>query len=259
MAALMLLLVFGALRGLATNERLDWSVTAQWIFNGRILKGVWITIALSVLAMTFGTILGTIIGIARLSANRVLRGLASGYVIVFRSIPALLQLLLWGNIGLIARQVSIGIPFTEVSWFEVDTNDLIGPFTAAVIALALHEGAYVAETVRGGILGVDRGQREAAAALGMPPRYAMQRVILPQALKLIVPPLGNQFVTLIKATSLVSVIAGGDVLTEAQNIAASSYRVVEMLAVATFWYFVLVMLASGGQWLLERRLSRGDR
>jgi polar amino acid transport system permease protein len=244
---------------LAANPRLDWSVTGQWLFNPRILGGVWITIQLSVLSMLFGIILGTAIGIARLSQNAVLRTIAAVYVTIFRSIPALLQLLLWGNIGLVVQQVQAGIPFTDVQFFVVDTNDLIAPFTAAVIALSLHEAAYVAETVRGGILGVDVGQREAGAALGMPPAYVMRNVLLPQAFRLIIPPLGNQFITLIKATSLVAIIAGGDVLTEAQNISASNYRVIEMLAVATFWYFVLVLAATVGQWFLERAVNKGVR
>ncbi|MDQ1205123.1 amino acid ABC transporter permease [Microbacterium sp. SORGH_AS_0862] len=258
-AAALSALMIAVVTALATNPRLDWGVTGQWLFNPRILKGVWVTIQLSVLSMVFGVLLGTLIGIARLSHNRVLRLIASTYVTIFRSIPALLQLLLWGNIGLIVQQVSIGIPFTDVRFFALDTNDLIAPFTAAVIALALHEAAYVAEIVRGGVLGVDVGQREAGAALGMPPGYIMRRVLLPQAFRLIIPPLGNQFVTLIKATSLVAIIAGGDVLTEAQNIAASNYRVVEMLAVATFWYFLLVIAASICQSFLERVATKGVR
>lgn len=258
-AALLATAMIGVIAALALNPRLDWSITGQWLFNPRILKGVWITIALSVLSMLFGIVLGTLIGIARLSHNGVLRAIAATYVTIFRSVPALLQLLLWGNIGLIIQKVQLGVPFTDIRFFEIDTNDLIAPFSAAVIALALHEAAYVAETVRGGILGVDAGQGEAGAALGMPPGYVMRRVLLPQAFRLILPPLGNQFVTLIKATSLVAVIAGGDVLTEAQNIAASNYRVIEMLAVATFWYFVLVLAATIGQSFLERAVSKGVR
>lgn len=258
-AAALAALIIGVVAALAANPRLDWSVSGQWLFSSRILHGVWITILLSVLSMLLGIALGTAIGIARLSKNAVLRAVAGTYTTIFRSIPALLQLLLWGNIGLIIQQISVGIPFTDVRLFAVDTNDLIAPFTAAVIALGLHEAAYVAETVRGGIQSIDVGQREAGAALGMPPGYIMRRVLLPQAFRVIIPPLGNQFVTLIKATSLVAVIAGGDVLTEAQNIAASNYRVVEMLAVATFWYFVLVIVATIGQWFLERAAAKGVR
>jgi polar amino acid transport system permease protein len=258
-AAILTTIMLSVVVALATNPRLDWATTGQWLVNPRIMKGVWVTIQLSVLSMLFGTVLGTVIGIARLSRNRVLRLIAATYVTIFRSVPALLQLLLWGNIGLIIQQVQLGIPFTDVQLFAIDTNDLIAPFTAAVIALALHEAAYVAEIVRGGILGVDVGQREAGAALGMPPGYIMRRVLLPQAFRLIIPPLGNQFVTLIKATSLVAIIAGGDVLTEAQNIAASNYRVIEMLAVATFWYFLLVVAASIGQMFLERVAAKGVR
>ncbi|TQL55516.1 amino acid ABC transporter permease [Subtercola boreus] len=257
LAAVLLVIVVGVIGALATNPALNWATTLQYLFSERILRGVWITIQLSVLAMLFGSALGVVVGLLRMSKNRMLRTIASVYIMIFRSVPALLQLLLWGNIGLVVRNISMGIPFTDVQFFSVTTNSLIAPFTAAVIGLALLEAAFVAEIVRGGVASIDRGQFEASSALGMPPGYTMRRIVLPQAMRVIVPPLGNQFINLIKGTSLVSVIAGGDVLTEALNISASNYRVIEMLAVATFWYLILVAVASIGQSFLERRLAKG--
>ncbi len=244
---------------LATNPALDWSETAAYLFNRQVLHGVWVTVQLSVISAAIGIILGLVIALGRLSHNKVLRTLATGYIAVFRSVPALVQLLVWGNIGLVIRNVSLGIPFTDIGFFSMPTNELIGPFTASILGLALSESAYMAEVIRGGVLAVDKGQLEAASALGMTHMRTTRRIVLPQALRVIVPPMGNQFITLIKATSLVSVIAGGDLLTQVSNISAMSYRVVEMLGVAVFWYLVMVSIASIGQHYLERFLAKGVR
>ena len=242
---------------LARNPNITWSVTADHLFDPQVLHGVLVTVQLSILAMFFGIVLGVAIGLARMSHNRILRSFAAGYTMFFRGVPVLVQLLIWGNIGLLFSDVTLAVPGTDLVAFSLPTNDLIGPFTAAVIGLALHEAAYVAEIVRAGVMGVPRGQVEAASAMGMRPGRITRRVVLPQAMRMIIPPTGNQFVTLIKGTSLVSVIAGGDLLTQTQNIAARTYQVIEMLAVATLWYMVLVGVASVGQLWLERRFSRG--
>ena len=244
--------------GLLGNDALDWSQTVKYLFSPQVLRGVWVTIQLSIYSMFLGILIGLLIGLGRMSHNKVLSALAGIYITIFRSIPVLLQLLIWGNIGLIAQNLTVGIPFTDIAFFSVQTNQLISPFTAAILGLALAEAAYIAEVVRAGVMSVDRGQIEAASTLGMTPLRTTRRVVLPQALRLIVPPLGNQFVTLIKATSLVSVIAGGDLLTQAQNISASNYRVIELLAVAAFWYLVIVSIASIGQYFLERNLGKGQ-
>jgi len=245
------------LYGMATNPALDWSETATYLFRPEVLKGLWVTIQLSVISTAAGIIIGLVIALWRMSTNRVLKTLALVYIALFRSVPVLVQLLIWGNIGLIIRNVSLGIPFTDIRFFSIPTNELVGPFTAAVLGLALAESAYIAEVIRAGILSVDAGQLEAASALGMTRGRTMRRIVLPQALRVMIPPLGNQFVTLIKGTSLVSVIAGGDLLTQVVNISATSYRVIEMLTVAVFWYLIIVSLATIGQYFLERRLSRG--
>jgi len=257
LAAVAALATAGLVYALATNPYLDWGVTAHYLFAGQILRGVVTTVELSIYSMILGVLVGVVIGVGRMSHNAVLSGLAFSYVAVFRSVPVLVQLLIWGNVGLIVRNVALGIPFTDVRFFSIQTNELIGPFTAAILGLALAEGAYIAEIVRAGIGSVDKGQREAASSLGMSSARSLRRIVLPQALRVIIPPLGNEFVTLIKGTSLVAVIAGGDLLTQAQNVAASNYRVIEMIAVAVFWYLVLVAVASVGQYFLERHYSRG--
>jgi polar amino acid transport system permease protein len=257
LAGLAAALTVGFLWLLISNPALDWNQTLNYLFAPQIIRGVWTTIQLSVLSMLLGVVLGVGIGLGRMSHNKVLRTLSAIYVTVFRGVPVLLQLLIWGNIGLIVRNISLGIPFTDISFFSVPTNEVVGPFTAAIVGLALAEAAYIAEVVRAGVLSVDRGQLEAASALGMTPGRTTRRIMLPQALRLIIPPMGNQFVTLIKATSLVSVIAGGDLLTQVQNISATNYRVIEMLAVAAFWYLVLVSVATIGQYFLERAVSKG--
>ena len=257
LAAVTLIATLGFVQAMATNENLDWTVVGKYLFSPLILEGVWVTIQLSLAAMVVAIVLGLAIGLARMSANRVLSGLASVYTTIFRGVPMLVQLILWGNIGLIFQNLSIGIPFTDFIFFSVPTNAIITPFTAAIIGLALAEAAYIAEIVRAGILSVDRGQIEASHSLGMTPGHTTRRIVLPQALRLIIPPTGNEFVSLIKATSLVAVIAGGDLLTQAQNLAATSYRVIEMMAVATFWYIVIVTVASIGQHYLERSFSKG--
>jgi polar amino acid transport system permease protein len=156
------------------------------------------------------------------------------------------QILIWGNLALLFEHIG---PFP--------TNAVMTPFVASVLALGLNEAAYMAEIVRAGILAVDRGQYEASMALGMPRALALRRIILPQALRVIIPPAGNQFISLLKATSLVSVIAGGDLLTAAENISSANLHTIELMLVATFWYLVLTTITSVGQFFVERRLGRG--
>jgi len=249
--------VIGMVVTFATTPNISWPVVGQYLFSPLILSGLGTTVLLSVTSMAVGIVLGVAVGLMRMSGNRILSTIALIYTTVLRGIPALLLLLLWGNIAILVKSVTLGIPFTDAIFVTFQTNDLITPFIAAVIAFSLSEAAYLGEIVRSGLLSVDRGQVEAAGALGMSPARTMRRIVMPQALRVIIPPVGNNFVTLIKGTSLVSVLAGGDVLTQAQNIAATSYRIMEMLIVATVWYLVLVGIASIGQMFLERAVSKG--
>lgn len=255
--AIVVAVVISIVTTFVTTPNISWEIVGEYLFNPMILSGVRTTILLAVASMAVGIILGVAVGLMRMSGNRTLSTIALAYTTLLRGIPALLLLLIWGNIAILVKSIELGIPFTDAIFVTLNTNDIITPFTAAVIAFGLSEAAYLGEIVRAGLLSVDRGQVEAASALGMPPARRMRRIIMPQAMRVIIPPVGNQFVTMIKGTSLVSVVAGGDVLTQAQNIAASSYRIMEMLMVASFWFLILVGIASLGQMFLERAVSKG--
>lgn len=227
------------------NPNINHSAIVQYQFAPAILAGLRTTIILAVLAAVIGLVLGVLLAVMRLSGSWVMR-LGSGfYTWLLRGTPLLVQILLWGNLALLFQHIG---PF--------DTNAIMTPFVASVVALGLNEGAYMAEIVRAGILAVDRGQYEASLSLGMPRSLAMRRIILPQALRVIIPPAGNQFISLLKATSLVSVIAGGDLLTQAENISSANLRTIELMLVATFWYLVLTTITSICQYFIERRMAR---
>ncbi|MDE2572518.1 MAG: amino acid ABC transporter permease [bacterium] len=222
------------------------AATAQLQFGPAMLRGLQITIVLAVLSEIIGIALGILLAVMRLSPGTVLR-LGSGfYVWLFRGTPLLVQILIWGNLALLFEYIG---PFK--------TTTLMTPFVASVVALGLNEGAYMAEIMRAGIVAVDRGQLDASLALGMSSALALRRIVLPQALRAIVSPAGNQFISLLKATSLVSVIAGGDLLTVAENISPANLRSIELTLVAALWYLVLTTVTSVGQYFMERRLGRG--
>lgn len=238
------------------NPNIDHAAVVQYQFAPAILAGLRITVVLAVLSQLVGIVLGIVLAVMRLSPSAVLRLGSTLYTWLFRGTPLLVQILVWGNLALLFQYVGIGIPYTHLALFSLKTNAVMTPFVASVVALGLNEGAYMAEIVRAGIMAVDRGQVDAAIALGMSSGLAMRRIILPQALRVIVPPAGNQFISLLKATSLVSVIAGGDLLTAAENISSANLRTIELMLVATFWYLALTSITSVGQYLLERRLER---
>jgi polar amino acid transport system permease protein len=227
------------------NPHIDHRAITQFQFAPAILAGLRVTIVLALLAAVIGAVLGVLLAVMRLSQSPVLRLFSAGYTWLLRGTPLLVQILLWGNLALLFQHIG---PFS--------TNALITPFVASVIALGLNEAAYMAEIVRAGILSVDQGQVDASLALGMSRALAMRRILLPQALRVIIPPAGNQFISLLKATSLVSVIAGGDLLTAAENISSANLKTIELMLVATFWYLVLTTITSLGQYVVERRLGR---
>ncbi|HLX28641.1 MAG TPA: amino acid ABC transporter permease [Casimicrobiaceae bacterium] len=227
------------------NRNIHHDIIAQYQFAPAILRGLRMTIILAVLAALIGVALGVVLALMRISSSLVLRLASAFYTWLVRGTPLLVQILIWGNLALLFEYLG---PFR--------TNDVMTPFVASVVALGLNEGAYMAEIVRAGILAVDRGQFDASRALGMSRALAMRRIILPQALRVIIPPAGNQFISLLKATSLVSVIAGGDLLTAAENISSANLHTIELMLVATFWYLVLTTITSVGQYFAERRLGR---
>ncbi|OLL72326.1 Amino acid ABC transporter permease protein [Pseudonocardia sp. Ae168_Ps1] len=238
------------------NERFQWDVVAEHLFDPSVLRGLGTTMLLAVLAMLIGSVLGGALAAAQLSDFGPTRWAATVYVGVFRGIPPLVQLIFWFNLAYLLPRISIGVPFgpTLLSW---DANDLITPLTAGVIGLSLVQSAYMAEIIRAGILGVDHGQREAASAMGFTPAQTFFRIILPQAMRVIIPPSGSQFITVVKGTALVSVIAMNDLLHSVQVIYNQTYEIVPMLIVACLWYLTVVTLLTIGQRRLERRFARG--
>ncbi|MBO0875258.1 MAG: amino acid ABC transporter permease [Pseudonocardia sp.] len=256
-AVVLLFLLAGLLASVYRNKNIDHPTIAQYLTSSAIMNGLVTTLKLTIISGAVGLALGVVVAVLRSSRNKVLSALSWLYIWLFRGTPLLAQILLWGNLALLFQNLEIGIPFTDITFFEAPTNVVVTAFVASVLGLGLNEGAYMSEVVRGGILAVDKGQAEAAKALGMTQAQTMRRIVLPQALRVIIPPTGNQMINLLKASSLVSVIAGGDLLTQAQLISATNLRTIELLVVATFWYLVIISIASVGQYLLERRLGRG--
>ena len=240
------------------NPNFEWHVVAQWFTEGTVIKGLGVTLGLTVVSMVLGVFIGLMLAIARLSDSMLLRRLAGLYIWFFRGTPLLVQLLFWYNMSTLFPRVVLGIPFGPqyLSW---NTNDLITPLTAAIAGLALNEAAYMAEIIRAGLLSVDNGQAETAQAFGMSRGRALRRIIIPQAMRSIIPPTGNQLISMIKATSLVSVIAMGDLLYSVQTIYNRTFEVVPMLMVAVIWYLFITSLLNLGQSAIERYYSRGTR
>ncbi|BBY67668.1 amino acid ABC transporter permease [Mycolicibacterium helvum] len=243
-----ILLAGGVGYGFATNENMKWSVFAQYVFSDPILQGVQVTIELSLVSQVFAVLIGCLLALLGESPNPVFRTLVKAYVGFFRGLPLLILLLICFNAALFIPRVGIG----AFSW---DTNTLITGFSAAIIGLSLHEGAFMVEIIRAGFLSVPGGQREAAQSVGMKRGLAMRTIVIPQAIRVIIPPTGNQFISLLKASALVAVIGGGDLLTRAQQIYGSNFQTIPLLMVASFWYLVLVTLASVGQHFLEKKYS----
>jgi polar amino acid transport system permease protein len=241
---------------LATNDALHWDLIRGYLFETSILRGLLMTLKLTVVAMLVGVLLGTLLAVMRLSENPVLRTVAGAYIWFFRGTPILVQLFGWFFLASVLPQFSVGIPFGPefASW---DTNSVITPFVAAILGLGLNEAAYMAEIVRAGIGGVDKGQAEAAEALGMSPFTTYRRVVLPQASRLIIPPTANETITMLKQTSLVLVLGVVDLLTAAQLIYGHNFQQIPLLMVASCWYLFLTTILTIIQARLEKRMSRG--
>lgn len=245
------------LYSLFTNPNLDVATIGEYLFKPFVLRGVGVTIMLTVVAMIIGTLLAILVAIMRLSANPVLSTVSWVFIWFFRGTPLLVQIIFWGFLGALYRDITIGIPFTDIVFFSKPTSVLVGPMTAAILALSLNEAAYAAEIVRAGILSVDKGQSEAAAALGFTGGQTLRKIVLPQAMRVIVPPMGNETITMLKSTALVAVIGGRDLLTAVQSVYGQNYKVIPLLVVAALWYLALVSVMSVGQHFLEKRFGRG--
>jgi polar amino acid transport system permease protein len=254
--AVVVVLLALLLTSVAVNPNLGWKVVGQYLFSRDVIRGVGWTVLLTVLCMVLATVLGVVIAVMRTTGTRVLAAVASLYLWFFRGTPLLVQLIFWFNLALVFPLLGPAVFLGEDAG-GIDTNQAINWFLAALLGFGLHEAAYMSEVVRGGFLAVDRGQTEAAESLGMTGGQTLRRVLLPQALRVIVPPTMNQFVNLLKATSLVAFISGADLLSSVQHIYSGNFQVVPLLIVASLWYLAMVSVLTFGQHLLEKRLDQG--
>lgn len=247
----------GVAGSLAQNDNLHWEIIGRFLFADLVFSGLVTTLWLTAASMALGLVLGTLIAVMRLSTNPVLYGMSSLFVWFFRGTPLLVQIIFWGYAAALYRYVLIGVPFTDITFLRIETNSLLTPAVAALLALGLNEAAYTSEIVRAGIQSVDTGQTEAAHSLGMRPALTMRRIVLPQAMRVIIPPMGNETINMLKMTALVSIISAHDLMSNIQAVYAQNYQVIPMLVVASLWYLGLVTLLGIPQAWLERRYGRG--
>ncbi|MDX6224285.1 MAG: polar amino acid transport system permease protein [Frankiales bacterium] len=255
-AAVVAVLLAMFVHTLYANERFHWAVVNDYLFNPVILHGLRTTLKLTVFAMAIGFVGGIVVAIMRLSSNPLVSSAAWIYTWVFRGTPLLVQLTFWFYAAALYPRLSLGIPFGP-EFTSASSNDLITPLTAALLGLGLNEAAYMAEIVRAGILSVDDGQTEAAQALGMSRLLTLRRIVLPQAMRVIVPPTGNETISMLKTTSLVTVIGYQELLGSAQQIYARNFQTIPLLITISLWYLFLTSVLSIGQFYLERYFARG--
>ena len=239
-----------------TQPNFNWSEQAKYAFDSSVLAGIRTTLWLTVASMAIGLFIGVVIAVMRLSTNPIVSGAAWLYVWIFRGTPVLVQLLFWANIGALLPMIGIGVPFGPqfVSW---KTFDLVPSVMAALLGLGLNEGAYMSEIVRAGILSVDEGQAEAATALGLSRMQMLRRIVLPQAMRVIVPPFGNETISMLKTTSLVAYVPYYELLFSVQNIYTRTYQVMPMLIMASLWYLLMSSILTVGQYYIERHFAKG--
>ncbi len=256
-AAVVVYLLVAFVLSLARNPNIEWDIIGDYLFKDLTLRGVWVTLYLTVVSMAIGIVGGTLLAVMRLSDNPVLSSIAYGYIWFFRGTPVLVQILVWAYLGALYPELVLGIPIFGPVFASAETNAVIGATAAGILGLGLNEAAYAAELVRAGIISVDKGQQEAALSLGMGGGQTMWSIILPQAMRVIIPPMGNETISMLKTSALVSVIAGHDLLTNLQKAYAQNFRIMELLLVACIWYLFLTTLLSIGQHYLEAYFSRG--
>ena len=277
----MVLLAVVLAHSVATNPRFGWGIVGHYFFSSRVLTGLRITLELTVIAMAIGIALGVVLAVMRLSPNPLVSMASWLYIWFFRGTPVLVQLLFWSFVAALYPVISLGIPFGGPVFVHGSANTIITPFVAAILGLGLNVGAYMAEIVRAGIisveegqtdaaqaaymaeivragiLSVDEGQTQAAQSLGMSRVQTMRRIVLPQAMRVIIPPTGNETISMLKTTSLVSVIAYTELLYTVQLIYAVNYRQIPLLLVASIWYLIVTSILSVGQYYVERYFGRG--
>jgi polar amino acid transport system permease protein len=257
-AAIVLVIAASLVRSVITNGNFQWHVVGQYLFDGRITHGVLVTLELTVISMLLGILLGVLMAVMRRSPNPIVSAASWLYIWFFRGTPLYVQLLFWGFFGALYKTIDIGVPFGP-SVIHLGTNATITLYVAALLGFGLNEGAYMAEIVRAGIISVDEGQTEAAQSLGMGRIQIMRLIVLPQAMRVILPPTGNETISMLKNTSLAVAVGGGvfELLTQAQHIYDATYQTIPLLIVACLWYLAMTSVAYVGQYFIERRFGRG--
>ncbi|MEJ3405118.1 amino acid ABC transporter permease [Rathayibacter sp. YIM 133350] len=257
-AVVILLIAAVFLIDAAMRPAYDWPSVGKYLFDRRVSAAALVTLELTVLAMVIAIVLGVVLAVMRLSPNPVLKAVSWFYVWLFRGTPVYVQLVFWGLLATIYQSIDVGIPFTGVEWASFSTRAVLSAFWLSVIGLALNEAAYMSEIVRAGLLSVDTGQHEAATALGMGWGQTMRRVILPQAMRVIIPPTGNEVISMLKTTSLVTAVPFSfDLYNRTRDISAETFNPVPMLIVASLWYLFFTSILMVGQYFLEKRFARG--
>lgn len=256
-AIVVVLLVVAVLFSIITNDNFKWDIVSEYFTSEKIISGIFLTLKLTAICMVIGVVVGVILALMRISGNSLLSRVAYTYVWFFRATPLLVQLIFWFNFSALYPMISLGLPGAEPLW-SASANTIITPMLAAILCLGLNEAAYMAEVVRGGFMGVSVGQTEAAKALGMN-TLQVQRILLPQATRIIVPPTANQLITLLKNTSLVSIVGIADLLHSAQLIYSSNYQTIPLLIVAGIWYLLITTVLNILQSYLEKHFSKGVR
>jgi polar amino acid transport system permease protein len=257
-ASILILVIFAIfLWSLWSAPGIDHKVIGKYLFDPQIIDGIKLTLILTVIAMVIGITLAIGLAVMKLSSNPLLKTVSTFFIWFFRGTPLLIQIVFWGYLGLIYPNVTISIPFTEIVFFTSPTSNILSAFTAGVIALSLNEAAYAAEIVRAGLISIDVGQSEAAKSLGMRNRFILQKIVLPQAMRVIVPPMGNETISMLKNTSLLAVIAVMELYTRASQISSQNLAQVELLVVAAFWYLVMTTVLAVPQAYLEKKYGRG--
>lgn len=254
--AIVLVVAIALVNSAATNSRFQWHVVGNYLFDRRILEGLEKTLELTVIAMLIGVLLGVLLAVMRLSPNKLVAGASWLYIWFFRGTPVLVQIFFWYFIAALYPKIDLGIPFGP-ALVHINANTSITPFTAGILALGLNEGAYMSEIVRAGIISVEEGQADAARSLGMTRLQTMRRIVLPQAMRVIIPPTGNETISMLKTSSLVSAIAVAELLYSVEAIYAVNFKTIPLLIVASIWYLACTSVLYVGQFYLERHYGRG--
>lgn len=249
--AVVVLGLLGLLVNAFATANINWDTVGEYLTFDTILEGTLNTLYISVLSMVLGVVLGVVLAVMRLSDNPLLRSVAWGYIWIFRGTPVIVQLTIWWNLSLVFPNFNLG-------FYSESMNTFMTPFLAALLGLGLNEAAYMAEIVRAGIQSVDEGQSEASHALGMSKARTMRRVVLPQAMRVIIPPTGNEYINMLKTSSLAFVAQYNELYKRSTDISSSSLAVIEMMLVASVWYLILTSVFSIGQFYLERHYAKGS-